>query len=59
MEYADVVLATVVVAYPLSLSVLVALGSTVRESVGVGSLIAAVVILHALFVNPPTRGGSG
>jgi len=59
MEYADVVLATVVVAYPLSISVLMALGATARESLGVGSLLAAVVILHALFVNPPTRGGSG
>lgn len=55
MEYADVVLGAIVIAYPLALAVLQSLGAGGRVSIGVASLLAAAVILHALFVNPPTE----
>lgn len=59
MEYADLVLVTVVVVFPLSIAVLSALGAAQVASIGVGSLVAVAVIFHALFVNPPRRRGRG
>lgn len=55
MEYADLVLAAIVVVHPLAISVLVGLGTDSRISIAIGSAVAAAVILHALFVNPPGR----
>lgn len=53
MEYADVVLAGILVVFSLAVATLGALGTTPAASVGVGSLTAAALVLHALFVNPP------
>lgn len=53
MEYYDLVLTTIVVVYPLTISVLVALGVAVGLSIGIGSLFAVAVIFHALFFKPP------
>lgn len=53
LGYPDFVLATVVVGYSLTFAVLGALGMGFRASVGVGSLISAGVLLHAMFVNSP------
>jgi|GEM_PF-1947179 len=56
MEYPDVVLVAVLLAHPVAISVLVGLGAGPRLSIAIGSLAAAGVILHALFVNPPRAG---
>lgn len=53
MEYYDLVLTTIVVLYPITISVLVALGVAVGLAIGIGSLAAVGVIFHALFFRPP------
>ena len=53
LGYPDLILGTVVVGYSLAVAVLGALGMGARASIGVGSLVAVGVILHAMFVNPP------
>lgn len=53
MDYADLVIATIVVVFPLSIAVLVALGASTRISIGVGAMVSLGVVFHALFVSPP------
>lgn len=53
MEYADLILVTVVLVYPLSIPLLAAAGTSADEAIALGSALAAGIILHALFVNPP------
>lgn len=55
MDYADVVLAGMVAVFAVSISVTVAIGFSSRTSIGAGSLSAMALVLHALFVNPPTE----
>lgn len=55
MEYADVVIVAVVAAFPLSVSVLLALGSSPHGALLVAAVAALAVIGHALFANPPGR----
>lgn len=53
MEYADLVLVTVLLTFPLSMAVLVSLGTQPVPAIGAGSAVATAVLLHAMFVNPP------
>lgn len=53
MEYADLVLGTIVAGYSLVISVLVSLGAGLGTAIGIGSLVSIAVIFDALFGNPP------